>query len=345
LRPPRSSFSPKPSHNTDPGGVSRKNAGVADHESSHKGADVTGNATLAPRQWQRARAATRVLFCLLGAAALAHAGEGSRPRLPRPDHVVIVIEKSCGFSRIIGNPAAPYLNALARRGALLSQSYAVARASQPNHLALFSGSTQDTNDDSCPRTFPGDNLASRLIQAGYTFETYSESLPAPGYAGCVYGNYRRTHNPAVNWQGVNVPADTNLPLSRFPSNYALLPTVTLVVPNHENNMHAGDAQAISRGDAWLRANLDGYVRWARSHKSLLIVTCDQDDGSENNRIPTLFVGPMVQSGVYSARIDHYSTLRTILDMYALPALGDSATARPIKEIWFGAAPAPVSTPR
>jgi hypothetical protein len=39
--------------------------------------------------------------------------------LPRPDHIVIVIEENKSFSQIIGNKDAPWINELARRGALL----------------------------------------------------------------------------------------------------------------------------------------------------------------------------------------------------------------------------------
>lgn len=266
-----------------------------------------------------------------------HAADGAPPRarkLPRPDHIVIVVEENRSYKAVIGNRAAPYINALARGGALFSRSYAVAHPSQPNYLALFSGSTQDVADDSCPHTFSGDNLASVLIRAGVTFEIYSESLPAIGYTGCIYGNYQRKHNPAVNWQGVNVPPGVNLPFRNLPSNYALLPSVAMVVPNQENDMHDGtEPAATGRGDAWLKTNLNGYVRWARTHNSLLIVTWDEDDGSDHNRIPTLFVGPMVRQGVYSRRIDHYDLLRTILDMYGVAPLGDTATAQPIDYVW------------
>ncbi len=60
---------------------------------------------------------------------------------------------------------------------------------------------------------------------------------------------------------------------------------------------------------------------------------NEDDGAEGNRIPTIFVGPMVRKGVYSQRIDHYTVLRTILEMYALPLLNKSANAPPIDFIW------------
>src|SRR5215475_3754205 len=95
-----------------------------------------------------------------------------------PDHIVIVIEENHSFSSIIGSSQAPYINGLANQGALFTQSFAVTHPSQPNYLALFSGSTQGITNDSCPHTFAGDNLGHQLIAAGLTFAGYSESLPS-----------------------------------------------------------------------------------------------------------------------------------------------------------------------
>lgn len=262
----------------------------------------------------------------------------ARP-LPRPDHIVIVFEENRAYTHIIGNMAAPYINTLANRGALFAQSYGVAHPSQPNYLAFFSGSTHGVADNACPHRLSGANLASALLQAGLTFGIYSEDLPAVGYAGCRHLNYERKHNPAVNWQGVNLPPAVNMPFTSFPAEYAKLPTVSIVVPNQENDMHNGvEPATIIRGDQWLRANLDAYVRWADRHNSLLIVTWDEDDDSANNRIPTIFIGPMVKNGVYAQRIDHYGVLRTLLEMYGLAPLGKSAGAAPIDYVWTPVAP-------
>lgn len=57
--------------------------------------------------------------------------------LPRPDHVVMVIEENQAYSDIIGNSMAPYINALAQQGALMVKSYAIESSSQPNYLELF----------------------------------------------------------------------------------------------------------------------------------------------------------------------------------------------------------------
>src|SRR5262245_35081159 len=69
--------------------------------------------------------------------------------VPRPDHVVIVVEENHSYPKIIGEEDAPYLNSLARTGALFTASYAIEHPSQPNYLDLFSGSNQRVDDDSC----------------------------------------------------------------------------------------------------------------------------------------------------------------------------------------------------
>jgi hypothetical protein len=105
------------------------------------------------------------------------------------------------------------------------------------------------------------------------------------------------------------------------------------VPNEQNDMHDG---SIRQGDDFLKNNLDAYVQWARSHNSLLIVTFDEDGSTpgNNQRIPTIFVGPMVQSGSTESRnVNHFDVLRTLEDMYGLPATAAAATATPITSIW------------
>jgi hypothetical protein len=259
-------------------------------------------------------------------------------QLPRPDHVVIVIEENKSYKQIIGNTEAPYINYLAIEGALFTYSFAITHPSQPNYLALFSGSTYGVRDNRCPIFLSGDNLASQLLENGFSFAIYSESMPSIGYDGCASADfyYERKHNPVVNWQGKNILPEVNIPFESFPSDYTTLPTVSMVIPNQINNMHGVDqtlSDLISQGDFWLKGNLDAYVQWAKTNNSLLIITWDEDDDSKKNHIPTIFIGPMVKPGQYTSRINHYNVLRTILDMYGLSSIGHSADKEPIIEVW------------
>ena len=249
--------------------------------------------------------------------------------LPRPDHVVIVIEENRTFAEIQrAHPS--YITSLEQSGALFTNSHAITHPSQPNYLALFSGSTQGVFDYFTPtQQFAGPDLGSELIAAGFTFAGYSEGLPSVGYTGSAGRNYARWHNPWVNFS--DLPASTNRPFSSFPTDFNNLPTVSFVIPNLKNDMHDG---SIKKGDAWLRRNIDPYAQWARTHNSLLIVTWDENDFiAPENQIPTIFVGPMVTSGQYSENIDHYNVLRTIEDMYGLSAAGASASATAITDVF------------
>ena len=124
------------------------------------------------------------------------------------------------------------------------------------------------------------------------------------------------------------------PFTSFPSDYSLLPDVSFVIPDQDNDMHNGsDPARITRGDNWILNNLGGYIEWAKTNNSILILTFDEDDNFSGNHIFTLIVGEPVLPGSYSSRIDHYNVLRTIEDMFSLPYAGASASATPIDYCW------------
>ena len=251
---------------------------------------------------------------LAGVAAIPLAPRAAAA-LPRPTHVVIVVEENRSEANIIGNKSAPFLNALAAQGAHMAQSFAETHPSEPNYLALFAGSTFGLTDNVCPLN-AGDtpNLGSELLAAGYTFGGYAEDLPGVGSPACSAGKYARKHVPWTNF--ANVPPANSVPFSAFPmGNYASLPTVAFVIPNNDNNMHDG---SIAQGDAWLSRNLSGYANWALANNSLLIVTWDEDDNASHNQIPTMIYGAHVQPGTYAEQISHYNVLSTVEEMYGLP---------------------------
>jgi hypothetical protein len=250
-------------------------------------------------------------------------------RLPKIDHIVIVVEENHSQMSIIGNPSAPYMNSLISQGANLTNYYAIEHPSQPNYLDLFSGSNQGVTDDRVPGAkFSTDNLASELIEKNYSFAGYSEDLPSIGFNGESNGDYARKHNPWVNF--TNIPKGANQPLENFSKNFNKLPSVSFFIPNLRHDMHDG---TIEEADQWLKEHADPYVQWAKTHNSLLIVTWDEDDDSQNNKIPTFFVGPMVRGGDFSGKLNHYNLLRTIEDIYGLSHAGESESVKPITSIW------------
>jgi acid phosphatase len=252
-----------------------------------------------------------------------------KPTVPQPDHIVVVIFENKHRSSVIGSGQAPYLNKLAAEGASMTNSYGVTHPSQPNYLALFSGSTQGVTSNGCPRHFRrADNLGRQLRKSGRSFIGYAESLPKTGFRGCGSGRYLRKHNPWVNFG--TLPASTNRPFSAFPHDYSKLPTVAMVSPNMCNDMH--DC-SVRTGDRWMKKHFARYARWAKRNNSLLIVTFDENAGGSVKSIPTIIVGANVRPGVYSERLNHYKLLRTIEDIYGLPALGRAKATSPLSTIW------------
>jgi phosphatidylinositol-3-phosphatase len=268
----------------------------------------------------------------------------SQTVLPKPDHIVIAILESHGYSQLIGSSAAPYINYLANDSstAVFSESYAIMHPSQPNYLVLYSGSTLGVASNLVPsgNPFTTPNLGRQLIDSGKTFLIYSEDLPEVGFNGAKSGEYARKHNPAANWMGTGpnqVPETITQPLTAFPFNdFSLLPTVCYVVPNLENDMHNGlDPARITKGDRWILDNLDRYIQWAKTNNSLFILTFDEEGLTVENHIITIITGEMLKPGIYSNKINHYSLLHTIETMYGLPYIGDSLNCQPINFCWKG----------
>lgn len=122
-----------------------------------------------------------------------------------------------------------------------------------------------------------------------------------------------------------------------------------MIPNLVSDMHNGNkiAAEVKTGDTWLKKSIDAYATWAEKNNSLLIVTWDEDSSSYTincpnvivtppplNKIATIVVGGPVKTGTKSTTTyTHADLLRTILDMYAIPAFGDAAGAKDIDDIW------------
>ncbi|MBX6356944.1 MAG: acid phosphatase [Micromonosporaceae bacterium] len=269
-------------------------------------------------------------------ASPAQAPAATASRLPRPDHVLIAVFENKSYEQVAGSSNAPYLNEVMAQSAVFTRARGITHPSQPNYVALFAGSTYGVRSNHCP-TRLGDrpNLGRQLLDAELSFAGYSEDLPAAGFSGCSYGRYAAKHNPWVDF--TNIPPSANLPYRDLPTDYSRLPTVSFVIPNLCHDMH--DC-SVAVGDRWARDHLDGYLRWAKTHNSLLIITFDENDitfdendGDPGNHILTLFAGAGVKPGRYAEAVDHYRVLATIEEMYGLPRLNEAAKTSPIADVW------------
>jgi len=264
-----------------------------------------------------------------GAPAAAMAATVITAALPRPAHVVVVMLENKRYDAVVGHKKTPWVTSLAERWASMTRFYAETHPSQPNYLALFSGSSQGVTDNNCPHNLGArPNLGRQLIDAGFTFTGFSEDLPSAGWTGCASKGYVRRHVPWVDFS--NVPAASHQPFTAFPRNYAKLPTLAFVVPNLCHDMHDCPKQ---QADTWLRKEFAPYITWATTHNSLFILTFDEDNKTDGNHIATIIAGARVKPGQYAPRLDHYYVLRTLQEMYGLKPTGWSAHRRPLRGLW------------
>src|SRR5260370_14122275 len=112
--------------------------------------------------------------------------------------------ENIGYSRLIGNVNAPWINTAAKTYAIATKSHGVAHPSQPNYLAITSGSTQGINSDRTV-TVKAPNLVDQLEAHGKTWKAYMQSLFAHGNTDKLAtsaGDYARKHDPFVSYADI-----------------------------------------------------------------------------------------------------------------------------------------------
>ena len=152
---------------------------------------------------------------LLAAALLAGAGCGGSggertPALPparalpvsSSSHVVVLVMENKERGDVVGAPASRYVNALARRYAIATSSYAVTHPSLPNYLALTSGSTQGITSDCTDCHVAGRNIVDELEAAHLSWKAYMEGLPSPCSQDAEAGRYAKKHDPFMYYDDV-----------------------------------------------------------------------------------------------------------------------------------------------
>ena len=321
--------------------------------------EATARPGAAPPRIGSRRKVLRVLFVVIVAAALAGAGAwfvrraqhltpleaipaGSTVAVRPFSHVFLIVLENKSEDDIIGSANAPYLNGLIDQFGLANDYQGVAHPSQPNYLAVFSGSTQDVFDDDV-HDVAAPSVADQLEAAGRTWRVFAENLPAePCFTGASAsdgpdgpGLYVRKHNPAVSFISISgSPARCGniQPLVAFDPAAAHF---QLIVPNMCHTMH--DCP-VAEGDGWLRDFVPlilGSPAW--KDDGVLFITFDEGaDKSRQNEVATLVIAPDVAPGMRSGVAhNHYSLLRTIETGLGVPCLAESCNANTMGE-FFGA---------
>lgn len=252
----------------------------------------------------------------------------SMPQKSYFQHIFIILEENNGYSSIIGNPNASYINSLIKQYSLLTNYYATDHPSLPNYLELTSGTNGGITNDCNPAAVCNisvSNLADELESHNLTWKEYAESMPSNCYL-YNFGNYATKHNPFVYYKdittNINRCRSHVVPYSQMQidlSSTDTTPDFAFITPNLCNDMHNC---SINIGDNWLSQNVPIILKSKAftEENSLLIITWDESDGG-NNHVATLLIGPSVKPGsTLSGLYNHYSLLHTVEVNWGLPGL-------------------------
>jgi hypothetical protein len=140
-----------------------------------------------------------ILGCLAAAAVTTFfvnplfAAEGPIPGgVPRLDHVFVIMMENHGYSQILNNPNAPYINELANVANTATNYFAVAHPSLTNYLEIVGGSNFGIHTDNYPdwhNSTCAPNLATKLV---------STDNPASGIICPIVGTGTDAATPAID---------------------------------------------------------------------------------------------------------------------------------------------------
>ena len=224
----------------------------------------------------------------------------------------------------------PYTARLARRYGYAVDYRAVTHPSLPNYLAIASGSTHGVRDDSPPAShrLRGRTVFGQALARGRTAKVYAEGMPSRCALTNGGNRYAVRHNPWTYFvRERRACRRHDVPMSAFAADVdrGRLPNAGMVVPNLCNDAH--DC-SLSGADAWLHTRLSRVWQgpdWRSGHLAV-VVTADEDDHSQGNKVLTVVVHPSQHSRVVRGRLTHYSLTRLYEDVLGARHLRRAAGA-------------------
>lgn len=245
-------------------------------------------------------------------------------------------------SEILAGVQAPYLASLAREYAYAANYRAITYPSQPNYLALFSGSTHGIADNEL-HDIDAPTVADQIEGAGLSWRVHMEN----GRPGCFTeafsldgpdgeGIYSRKHSPAISFTPISRDRARCANITDLTSFDPEAAHLTFIVPNNCHSMH--DC-SIAEGDAWLRGFMPRILESnAYREGGVVFITFDEDRGDGDNGVAAVVVSQRTRPGASSDRpYTHYSLLRTVQELLGLPCLAESCGAELMSDLLDGLA--------
>ncbi|TPX51014.1 hypothetical protein CcCBS67573_g10056 [Chytriomyces confervae] len=214
---------------------------------------------------------------------------------------------------------------LVKKGYLLNNFYGVTHPSQPNYIAMISGSRNlCLLDFDCK--IGANSIVDLLEQKGKTWKSYQESYPGNCFTGTSSGTYRRKHNPFMSFDNIrgNPTRCANIVNSDQLSRDAAagkLPNYIFYTPDMNNDGHDTSASYASN---WLKTFLEPKLVDPAYANVLFHVVFDESETYFGpNHIYSILLGKGIKGVglVDNAHYDHYSFLATLEGIFDLGNLG------------------------
>ncbi|MFI4957070.1 MAG: alkaline phosphatase family protein [Gammaproteobacteria bacterium] len=229
---------------------------------------------------------------------------------------------------------------VSQNGAYFNNFHAVARPSQPNYIAMTSGSTLGVTNNSNV-DLDATSIVNLLDNGGRSWKVYAENYPGNCFTGSSSPDnlYKRKHNPFISYTYISgnptrcaniVNAQDNFTQDVNTNN---LPDYSFYLPNIPHSGHDG----VEVADTWLRTFMYPIMQTFKNNNEsvLFVLTFDEsnpdvnDPGYAENKVYTVFYGSMVNTMQVSENDNFYNLLRTLEDIWNLGTLGrndETATA-------------------
>ncbi|KAJ3417634.1 hypothetical protein HDV05_000091 [Chytridiales sp. JEL 0842] len=293
--------------------------------------------------WSIVRAATASVFLFIGLQS--HTAIASPPpsaSCPRAfNNVMTIVFENEDYKDVMKDPY--FGSDLPKKGYLLSNMHGITHPSQPNYIAMTSGSTQfvlgNWNVDLDARS-----IADLLENKGLTWKSYQEDYPVDAKCDLSStiggkGKYTRKHNPFLSYKSISQNSTrcanvVNIDQVNADAAAGNLPNYMFVTPNMVNSGHDSDIATASK---WLKAFLEPKLEDPAFADTLFVVTYDESRSYiGSNQIYTLLLGKaiMAPGTVDNTRYNHYSLLSTIERNFNIGNLGEGdkdATPVPIAQ--------------
>ncbi|KAI8066774.1 phosphoesterase family-domain-containing protein [Gongronella butleri] len=244
------------------------------------------------------------------------------------DRVVIFIFENKFYKSVIKDKNFSKLHKK-HQGKLLTNFKATTHPSQPNYIALISGTPEGANGDN-DSNIKRKNIVDLLEKKKISWKTYQENYPGNCNKASDIGSYARKHNPFMGFVNIsrNKKRCSNIVNAKqLDKDIAAnkVPQYVFYTPNLNHDAHD---KSIKYAGRWFSKFLAKRINKPAFNKNtLFIVTFDEDDGGNDssNHVYTALLGPGLNKKFAKAtdakKYNHYSILRTIEDNWGLGDLG------------------------